>query len=96
MHVHELGLQRSAELMGSKIVPWTLHIGSYLGSTILIYDKVVKWYDLALKASIYLINWINLINLISLISLINLINVVDLINVINVINFHLSLDTTPS
>ena len=71
----------------------TLHIGSYLGGTILIYDKVVKWYDLALKANIYLINLINLINLISLI---NLINVVDLINVINVINFRLSLDTTPS
>ena len=30
----------------------TLHIGSYLGATILIYDKVVKWYDLALKANI--------------------------------------------
>ena len=74
----------------------TLHIGSYLGGTILIYDKVVKWYDLALKANIYLINLINLINLISLINLINGVDLINVINVINVINFHLSLDTTPS
>ena len=36
----------------------TLHIASYLGGTILFSDKVVKWYALALKANIYLINLI--------------------------------------
>ena len=48
-----------------------MHIGSYLGGTILISDKVVNWYDLALKANIYLINLIILINVINLIGVIN-------------------------
>ena len=46
----------------------------------LIYDKVVKWQDLALKANIYLINLIILLNVINLIGVINATIVINLFN----------------